>query len=275
MEDHSRLCPICSGNMQIFKEVDIDLRWKIQYHYCQNCGLIHSFDHPFFDTVLYEDHFFENVDRGWRERDDEIFALFDRHFRKVKSLRVLDIGSGKNYFVSRLVQAGYNAYGVDPYSEPVYAKDHFFGDLNSLPYSSFDVIVLLEVVEHFISPIEEFERLMKYLNPNGKIFISTVIRRDRSQSSTDWYINPCYGHVTIWSMKALFNIFSKFGFKSVTIYRAGNLQIWDKTPGSFFKLWPIQCNISSIRSALGRIRYRLKERFHDLFRWRDFPNISA
>ena len=265
MNNHSKPCPICSSNTVIFKEVDVDLRWKIQYSSCRKCGLIHSFDHSFFETVLYSDHYFEDVDSGWKERDDEIYNIFIRHFKKGKPLRVLDIGSGKNYFVSRLVQTGYDANGIDTHSEPVFAKDHFYRDFSALPYSTFDVIVLLEVVEHFISPFEEFKQLLKYLSPNGKIFLSTVIHRGKNQSSTNWYINPCYGHVTIWSMKAFFNIFSQSGFKCATIYRAGNLQIWDRTPGSLFNQWSIQCMISPIRSALGRIRYRFKERFHDLF----------
>jgi len=244
--------------MQNFKEVKLDINWRIQYNFCQKCGVIHSFDHSFFDTVLYSGHYFEDVDSGWKERGDEIFVVFDRHFRKKKPLRVLDIGSGKNYFVSRLIQAGYDAYGVDGNSEPLFAKDRFYGDFGDLPYTSFDVIILVEVLEHLISPMEELEGFLRYLSPIGKILFTTVIYRKRRQSSTEWYINPQYGHATIWSMRALSYIFSKFGFKNAEIYRSGNLQIWDRTPGSLFNLWSIQCNISSVRSVFGHIRFRLK-----------------
>ncbi len=264
MED-TRTCPVCSGSMQFFREEHIAHEWTIQYLICQNCGLIHSFNHSFFDTVLYSEHYFEDVDSGWKERGDEIFAVFDRHFHNKKPLRVLDIGSGKNYFVSRLVEAGYDAYGVDAYSEPIFAIDRFYRDFGSLPYISFDVVVLLEVVEHLISPVKELEGFLKYLNPDGKIFLTTVIYRKRSLTPVEWFINPQYGHVTIWSMGAMSSIFSKFGFKNAHIYRFGNLQIWDRTPGSLINNWFIQSNISTARTVLGRIRFRVEVRLHDLF----------
>jgi SAM-dependent methyltransferase len=177
----------------------------------------------------------------------------------------LDVGSGKNYFVSRLLEAGYDAHGIDVHSEPVFAKDNFYRNIGELPYESFDVIVLLEVVEHLISPLEEIEHFTEHLSPNGKIFLSTVIFHEGTKDSTNWYINPRFGHVTIWSMKSLSKIFLKFGFESASIYRSGNLQIWDRMPSSIINSWDFQGVIYPIRSMIGHIRYQIQSRFHDLF----------
>jgi SAM-dependent methyltransferase len=265
MDPLNRICPVCSGEMQLFKEEVVTADWTIRYLICQDCELIHSFDHSFFENVLYSDHYFEEVDSGWKKRGDEILAVFDRHFENKKPIKVLDIGSGQNYFVARLLQAGYDAYGIDTHSEPLFATDHFYRNYASLPYDSFDVIVLLEVIEHLISPLQEFEAFAGYLNPSGKLLLTTVVFHKSHPVSASWFINPRFGHVSVWSMRALSIIFSKSGFKNASIYRSGNLQIWDRTPGSFLNRWSIQSRISPVRSLLGRTRFIAKEKFHDLF----------
>jgi SAM-dependent methyltransferase len=264
IQNPKKPCPVCAGDMHGFKETDIDKKWKILFCQCQNCGLIHSFEDSFYKSVLYSNHYFQDVDSGWKERGNEFSAIFDRHFRKHKPLKVLDIGSGTNYFVSRLVQAGYDAYGVDAHSEPVYAKDRFYRDFDILPNDSFDVIILLEVIEHLTAPLEELEGFFSRLKDNGKVFFTTMIYWKKRQKSMEWYINPQFGHATIWSMGALSKIFCRFKFKTASIYRSGNLQIWDRTPGSLLNTWQVQANISRVRAVFGHLLFRLKAGFDDL-----------
>lgn len=254
------LCPICSEYTHEFKRDKITEELVIQYQICQSCGLIHSFDHAFFETILYRDNYFDDIDSGWKNRSDQMFSILDKFFSNKKPLVILDIGAGTNYLVHRLEQAGYDAYGLDAHSEALYAKDRFFRDFKSLPTSKFDLIVLFEVMEHLVHPMEEIKQFLEFLKPSGQIMFSTVLYNPNRHKSVDWYVNPRFGHVTIWSINALHHIFDELEFRQATMYRLGNIQIWSRLPGPLINRWTVQKNFGYIRSYLGHLRYLLRRK---------------
>jgi len=90
-----------------------------------------------------------------------------------KTFKILDAGCGQGLLVEHFRKRGYDITGIDAFYGSEYVKK---GDLlqNDLPDNSFDVILCLDVIEHF--PLLEQEKLIeeltRILKPNGKIIWS-------------------------------------------------------------------------------------------------------
>lgn len=68
----------------------------------------------------------------------------------------------------------------------------------------FDIVVVCEVVEHFMKPRQEFSRLFSYLNKDGLLIISTNIRQDTDLGSTTYPFLT--GHTSYYSGTSLIHI---------------------------------------------------------------------
>jgi 2-polyprenyl-3-methyl-5-hydroxy-6-metoxy-1,4-benzoquinol methylase len=113
--------------------------------------------------------------------------------------QVLDYGCGNGMLVSFLKENEITADGYDKFN-PEYQK------LNV----GYDLVSMIEVVEHLYSPFTELERIYEVLNPGGQIYIET--------SFSDWltlddsYIEPLVGHHVIFSHQGLTELMLSKGF---------------------------------------------------------------
>ena len=98
---------------------------------------------------------------------------------------ILDIGSGLGYLTYALVRAGYKATGLDISAEAVANANARYGNYykagNMFEWSarnadSYDVITMLEVIEHVEDPIHWIESAFRMVKPGGKLIISTPNR---------------------------------------------------------------------------------------------------
>lgn len=113
--------------------------------------------------------------------DENFYAKYaDTLKPAVPGGRVLDVGCGVGQVVGRLMQAGYEAYGVDV-SEPSIAKARQYTDRcqtydgTRLPFpdNHFDSAGALNVLEH-VDEAESFIReIVRVVRPQGKVLISS------------------------------------------------------------------------------------------------------
>ncbi|WP_249548690.1 bifunctional 2-polyprenyl-6-hydroxyphenol methylase/3-demethylubiquinol 3-O-methyltransferase UbiG [Anaplasma phagocytophilum] len=109
--------------------------------------------------------------------------------------RLLDIGCGGGLICEAMVRLGFSVTGIDPCREGIEAaKQHAaiegldieyrFTDVESFVHSSecssYDIITLMEVVEHIPDLTEFLSSSCKLLKPGGMIFISTLNRTIKS-----------------------------------------------------------------------------------------------
>lgn len=119
--------------------------------------------------------------------------------------RVLDFGCGTGMLMDFLnmngiIAVGYDKYGVEARSQ------------GKMPPDMFDVVTMIEVIEHMAAPYSELDEIFKTLKPGGVVMIET--------SFTDWmdlekdpYINPAFGHSTIFSHAGLDEVMLETGFE--------------------------------------------------------------
>lgn len=98
-----------------------------------------------------------------------------------KNDKILEIGSGRGWFVIQMAKNGFDTTAVDLSQKNLDTINNIepnvntaFGSAEELPFSNekFDLIVMNEVLEHTQNPKSVLENLKKFLTPKGRIFIS-------------------------------------------------------------------------------------------------------
>lgn len=176
---------------------------------CRTCGLIFSNPQP--RPANISDHYGLPAEEYWKEEQqainpEGIKAVVEKAEKYCgnKNGRVLDVGSGMGHQLKSLLDAGFDAYGLEP-SEPFHryavqttgipAARLKMESVEDASYEEgfFDYIILKVVLEHFYDPSATLSNISKWLKPGGKIEIEVP--------SADWTINK------------LFNLFYQLQFK--------------------------------------------------------------
>ena len=106
-----------------------------------------------------------------------------KFLRKGSSLKMLDIGCGRGYYVRDALEEGINAYGIDVSTHALEnalaeVKDRItFGSITEIPFGDeeFDVMTAFDVIEH-IHPkdtLNMMEEIRSLLKSDGIIIITT------------------------------------------------------------------------------------------------------
>ena len=166
---------------------------------------------------VYEKHF-------WFQARLQIIKklISNLNLPKNKILNILDIGSGSGVNLSMLSEFG-KVSCIEPDDENIeYTKQKFpeiqilKGDLPyNNPYNNqkFDLITILDVIEHIEKDYETLLEIKNMLNNDGKIII-TVPAFQFLFGPSDIMANHCRRY----SKKALKNLIIKAGFKNFKIY---------------------------------------------------------
>lgn len=145
--------------------------------------------------------------------------------------RLLDVGCAMGYMVELAIQQGFDAYGFDP-SE--YAVEHAsnnikgrikLGTIDKVRYqpNTFDVITMLDVVEHLSDPIKDIGKLSTFLKDDGIFLIATgdsnsLAARILKRRWT-FYIPP--QHLYFFNTKTFETVLNKAGLKPVLWFKVG------------------------------------------------------
>lgn len=138
---------------------------------------------------------------------------------------VFDLGCGNGYLAHRLVQAGFNAIGVDASPSGITAAKQRYGkssqficaDISSkesvaqLRGSSCDAVIASEVIEHLYRPADIVETAKRLLRPDGWLLLTTPYHGYIKYliltlfGKMDKHLNPLWdgGHIKFFSVRTL------------------------------------------------------------------------
>ncbi len=103
----------------------------------------------------------------------------------------LDFGAGEGPVITEMLQnKGYQIHKYDP----------FFWPNKDLLDCTYDYIVACEVVEHFYNPEFEFNRFIKLLKPQGKLYLKTKLYEPHIDFES-WYYKNDPTHVSLFNKK--------------------------------------------------------------------------
>jgi SAM-dependent methyltransferase len=111
--------------------------------------------------------------------------------------RSLDFGAGKGILLRAMLDDRLDAWGYDPYPQSTFAQERV---LSVLPEGPFDLVTMIEVLEHTLDPVGVLRQLGQRLGPDGLMLVTTEFYRE-GQHGPGWaYLAPESGqHVTIFS----------------------------------------------------------------------------
>ncbi len=160
---------------------------------CKTCGL-HYQDQGLRDAeeqTRYELH--EN------NPNPNYVTMFERILSEIEPYihgDILDFGSGKYKVLEQLLEKRYNIQSYDLFFHPV-------------PLSTYDTVIAIEVVEHFIHPASEWNKLLSLVRPGGQLIVQT---RFVEEPFSNWWYQRDPTHRTFYTKAAFDKLATKAGF---------------------------------------------------------------
>jgi 2-polyprenyl-3-methyl-5-hydroxy-6-metoxy-1,4-benzoquinol methylase len=121
---------------------------------------------------LYEKHWW------WRAREEKLCEELKKHLDGSSPKTILDVGCGDGLFFDRLRQFG-SVEGVEPVAELVNPNGANAAqitvapfDANFQPGKKYDVILMLDVLEHLDAPEEALRHALSLLQNDGLLFVT-------------------------------------------------------------------------------------------------------
>ena len=184
-------CPICTKE-DLYQVHNT----KRVFYRCTFCGF--SFVDPTFypdaetQKRRYELHNNSEKQKGYV---DFLSDIIDRAlFYKKNPEKVLDFGSGPNPLAVKLLKER----NIDAYT-----WDIFFANESFPVQESFDIVLCIEVAEHFIDLQKDFYDLARVLKQNGFAFVHTHISPRTDEDFLCWWYIQDITHISFYSKKSL------------------------------------------------------------------------
>ncbi|GAV23964.1 class I SAM-dependent methyltransferase [Carboxydothermus pertinax] len=236
-------CPICGVATQISEN------FKKDYILCQNCFCFfinkshiddetenkRYFDN-FYSLNFYNDKFkvmigkiFKTIDYLLKFYNTYNFKNFEQKIlRLINDKKILEIGFGEGDFLKKILDKGYNAYGLEISSSavekfkqkyPEYKERVFLGNIDTVN-ENYDVIIARAVVEHIDEQIAFFKNIKNKLNKKGLfIFSIPITNKAKRNIKYECDINFWFPyHRVIHSEDSIKLLANKVGFKIFYIH---------------------------------------------------------
>jgi SAM-dependent methyltransferase len=235
----SRPCAVCGEDRPEMFKIWFDGYVKV--YRCLQCGFISQFPGPGSDTIItdYEDYYSlsfleRNQEFMYPQRRRVMEDIIDR-IRKIKpGGDILDIGCGDGHFLYLCERRGFRCYGVENSKNlSEYASTKSNAKITQGLYSremfeegSFDVISLIQVLEHIPEPKEMLESIRYHLRPGGVVVVEIpsikaphflayrMTKIKKFVAPPDGVIDSHFGY---FSPKTLLSLTERCGFETVSI----------------------------------------------------------
>lgn len=247
-------CPLCDTAQLVELYMAEDPHYGIPGCFrivrCANCSLV--FLNPMYSdeelTALYPTDYYAYGDdpevARWKQLTKKLLGYWngtkEPHFEKPG--RFLDIGSGSGAFVKRMVQQGWESYGIEVNRAAVElgrskGLDIRHGTLQqaSFPGHYFDYIRASHSLEHVSYPNETLDEISRILKPDGTLLIAVpnIDSLNARVFKKYWWHLCAPVHTFSYSVNTLTRMLDQHGFvprevvfNSDYVGLLGSVQIW-------------------------------------------------
>jgi len=192
--------------------------------------------------------------------------------------KLLEIGCSTGLLLTEIRKAGWNACGVEPnewgynLAKEKYGLDVVNAYFQDAGYAdeTFDVVMMLHVIEHIPNPIEALTLLNKLIKPGGVLVMETPrydtiwfkILKGRERS-----VIP--GHLYYFTRKSLTEMASKAGFELIELDSVGRTLTLDRLCYSISKVSnskTVSRALTTLSDTLHLNKVKLHLNLHDMMR---------
>ena len=235
-------CVLCGHSQQkvLFEAADYMSHDRFELLQCPVCQLVETAPQPVSTEIgkYYPDEYFGLSGRRflgpgeWVIRLARIWRAEAIHRFNRAPGRILDIGCGRGWMLTRLKQLGWTCHGTE-WSETLVKLHQQNGldvqhelDLRNchFPDQFFDVVTLWHVFEHIHNPAEILSEIYRILKPGGLIVLATPDWGGLSAQLTrqNWFALDVPRHLFHYSHRTLPAIVESAGFR---VFRQRHLSL--------------------------------------------------
>lgn len=223
-----RICPACQSRQ--FRP--FGNRSGYEFTACRRCGTVFTTVDGASEQVreLY-DHYY---DAARFELSPAAAASLDRLVRSCEQHwltgRWLDIGYGEGGLLSRVEEHGWQCYGLElsPRALDFGAERGWTvtADAESderFPADGFDVVTMIEFIEHTTKPDLSLALAARLLRPGGLLYLTTpnATSINRRMLGAEWSVFSPPEHVTIWSARGIKTALERAGLRVLRVRTEG------------------------------------------------------
>jgi len=190
--------------------------------HCGGCGTIYAGTRPCERAIdeLY-DHYYDHASFKLHPVTGAALDRLARSFSALRSTnRWLDVGYGAGGLLSVAECHGWSCHGVEVSPRALrFGAERGWLVAESMaaacfPTAGFDVVTMIELIEHITEPDEVFARAARWLRPGGLLYVTTPNARSLSRRilGLDWSVIAPPEHLTIWSPQGLCEALVRAGF---------------------------------------------------------------
>jgi len=204
----------------------LDYGQHLDIYHCQKCGLV--FER--IDLLKREiTNYYQNwQDSVYEEERANRAVSFRRIISKIKSLKptgkLLDVGCATGALLIEAKKKGYEVYGIESSSwaseiaRGKYGLNVTTGFIEGSEFSrnSFDIVTMVDVIEHFQEPGVSLQKIFRLLKKDGLICVVTPnIESFAAKIFGErwWHIRP--GHFFYFSPQTIKTLFEMAGFETI------------------------------------------------------------
>ncbi len=159
----------------------------------------------------------------------DMLYVFNKFIGHQKRKTLFDIGCGTGEFLQFMKKAGWEVFGIEPSKEAsqkmkkkgiaVYSSPEAFTSRQEEKRPQFDVITLINVLEHVIDPKETIVSLKRFLKKGGILYVRVPNDFNKLQAlaskkikQKQWWIAPP-SHLNYFSFQTLEKLLKFCGFE--------------------------------------------------------------
>jgi len=206
---------------------------------CSGCGLVFVNPQPcreYLEKEVYDEEYFDAgrgfgiedaLGKGAREARRRANALFRDIEKSMQPGRVLDVGCAAGYVLDTARRRGWDTTGVEisdfaaTHAREELGLEVLTGDFPEMGLSteSFDLVLMLDVIEHFRSPRRALEKALDVAAPGGRLVLDTP-NYDSAPArflGTRWGLIAPEHHLFYFTPRTLSRMLRETGFKDIEI----------------------------------------------------------
>ncbi len=210
---------------------------KYTYYRCLKCTGV--FAHPkktqeFYlgnETYLHDvKTYASHIDPyGQRWMIEQCERLYEQKLPPLRRGSFFEIGAGAGYLTLMALARGWQASGIETSKQAVeYANDNLRVDIKHStieeydPKKTFDAIALVEVLEHFLSPLEAFNAIKRLCGEYTFVFGTTPNTGSLHWQKSEQDIYQPKDHLFLFNEKSIRHFAEKAGIKELTVELFGS-----------------------------------------------------
>jgi SAM-dependent methyltransferase len=228
---HAVTCPAC-GKPETSSTFSNPVGFS--FAICANDGTVYMNPAPSLATLsrLYNDESYSTYWSVVRSANPADYDRVDRALPRLPGQSLLDVGCSMGSYL-QLAQQRFECHGVEINAETAaLARSHGFqvvtGTLADVPGSErFDVVTMLQVIEHLVEPVDALAHVHRLLKPGGIFYVDTPCVDSASfQLFRERHMHvSSFGHVSLFTKRGLECLAARCGFALVSHDYCGGMDI--------------------------------------------------